>query len=69
MKIFIYLALILILGSFGYNLWAMDYTKSFMSEVNRPYIFGLSAGVCATVVCVILLKYEHLKQNLANQAK
>lgn len=69
MKIFIYIALILILGSFGYNFWAMNYSESFMSEINRPYVFGISAGICALVVCVILMKYEHLKQNLTNQAK
>ena len=69
MKTFVYIALFIILGSFIYNFFSMDYGMGILSEVNRPYIIGIGAGICGLILCAIFLKYYRLKSNLENRSK
>lgn len=69
MKTFIYIAFLIIFGSFVFNLVSIDYKDSFWGEENRPYIIGLSAGFCGLILCFILMKYYRLKENLSQRAK
>lgn len=64
MKTFVYIAFFIIFGSFIFNLVSMDYKQPFLDEENRPYIIGLSAGICGLILCFILLKFYRLKENL-----
>ena len=69
MKVFIYIALFVIVFSFGYNLYYLDLDTSLTGAENRPYILGLAAGICGLILCVILLKSARLKSNLENRTK
>lgn len=69
MKIFVYIALIIILGSFVYNLVSMDFDLSLLGTENRPYLIGLCAGVCGLILCFIFLRFYRLKSNLEKQSK
>lgn len=68
MKTFIYIAFLIIFGSFVFNFIFMDYEQSLWGEENRPYMIGFSAGICALILCFILLKYSQLKENLNRRA-
>jgi uncharacterized membrane protein len=69
MKTFVYVALVIILGSFIYNIISLDFSDSLMGAENRPYIIGLCAGVSGLILCAIFLKYYRLKGNLENRSK
>lgn len=68
MKTFVYISLVIILGSFIYNLVSMDYGLSLLHADNRPFIIGLGAGVCGLILCFIFLNYYRLKSNLENRS-
>jgi uncharacterized membrane protein len=69
MKTFVYVALVIILGSFIYNIYSFNFSESFLGDENRPYLIGLCAGVCGLILCAIFLKYYRLKGNLENRSK
>lgn len=69
MKIFVYIVIAIILLSFGYNLYNMDYSDGFFSAENRPYVIGTAAGICGLILCVIYFRYNRLKANLDNRVK
>lgn len=68
MKKIIYIALVLLLGSFIYNLVSMDYGLGILDASNRPFIIGLGAGICGLILCFIFLNYYRLKSNLDNRS-
>jgi len=69
MKIFVYIVLVIILFSFGYNLYYLDFSDGFFSAENRPYVIGTAAGICGLILCVIYFRYTRLKSNLESRAK
>ncbi len=69
MKTFVYIAFLIIFGSFVFNLVSIDYKEPILGEENLPYIIGLSAGICGLILCFILLKYYRLKENLNQRVK
>lgn len=69
MKTFVYVALVIIIGSFVYNFWNFDFDQSVLGVENRPYLIGLCAGVCGLILCAIFLRFYRLKANLENRAK
>ena len=69
MKTFVYISLVIILGSFVYNLISMDYAQGLLHVDNLPYIIGLCAGICGLILCFIFLNYYRLKSNLGNRSK
>lgn len=68
MKKFVYIALIIILGSFVFNFITFDYKLGIFHKFNLPYIIGIGAGVCGVILCMILLKYYRLKGSLVEQS-
>lgn len=69
MKTLIYIFLILILGSFVYNLVKFHYSLSILSDENQTFVIGLGAGLCGFILGLIMLKYLQLKPSLDNQSK
>ena len=69
MKTFVYVALVIILGSFVYNIWNFDWNNNLLGDENRPYLIGLCAGICGLILCLIFLRYYRLKANLENRSK
>lgn len=69
MRVFLYIALFIIIFSFGYNLYYLDLDESFLGAENRPYVIGLAAGICGFILCIIFLRTARLKSNLENRTK
>lgn len=63
MRIFVYIALIVILASFVFNLMNFEYDKGILAEVNRPYIIGLGSGICGLILCFIFLRFFQIHSN------
>ncbi|MFA5620932.1 MAG: hypothetical protein WDA08_11560 [Weeksellaceae bacterium] len=69
MKVFVYIVLVVILGSLIFNIVSYESDYGFSSDVNRPYIIGVGAGICGLILGLIILQYLRLKSIQDTKAK
>lgn len=69
MKKFVYIALVIIIASFVFNIISIDYQLGMLNKENLPFIIGLGSGICGFILCLIFLKFYRMKAHLSQQSK